>query len=267
MELEDALPDSKVDIKIFVSEQDPEWLMSSSLDSIPWYNTDYIINMGQHDGRIDGVQVFIDDIIIWGRNKDQHDQRVKIVLDRIRKSGLKLNTNKCQFQVQSISFLGDKLTAEGIQPDNDKVADIRAMPAPKNIDELQTRLGLIKYLGRFIHNLSAETANMRHLLETDVEFRWTSTHETEWNYVKQVIVSEPVLKFYDPSLPTMISSDASKDSIGAVLLHEHDSRWHPVSFALCTLTSAETRYARIEKETLGIAFGYENFTSIFMAKK
>ena len=50
MELEDALPDSKVDIKIFVSEQDPEWLMSSSLDSIPWYNTDYIINMGQHDG-------------------------------------------------------------------------------------------------------------------------------------------------------------------------------------------------------------------------
>jgi len=80
-----------------------------------------------------------------------------------------------------------------IQPNNDKVADIRAMPAPKNIDELQTRLGLIKYLGRFIPNLSAETANTRHLLETDVEFRWTSTHEAEWNYVKQVIVSESVL--------------------------------------------------------------------------
>jgi len=106
---------------------------------------------------IDGVQVFIDDIIIWGRNKDQHDQRVKIVLDHIRKSGLKLNRNKCQFQIQSISFLGDKLTAEGTQPDNDKVADIEAMTAPKNTDELQTCLGLIKYLGRFIPNLSAET--------------------------------------------------------------------------------------------------------------
>ena len=216
---------------------------------------------------IDGVQVFIDDIIIWGRNKDQHDQRVKIVLDRIRKSGLKLNRNKCQFQVQSISFLGDKLTAEGIQPDNDKIADSRVMPAPKNIDELQTRLGLIKYLGRFIPNLSAETANIRHLLETDVEFRWTSTHEAEWNYVKQVIVSEPVLKFYDPSLPTMISSDASKDGIGAVLLQEHDSRWHPVSFASRTLTSAETRYAQIEKETLGIAFGCEKFHQYIYGKE
>ena len=102
---------------------------------------------------------------------------------------------------------------------------------------------MIKYLGRFIPNLSAETANIRHLLETDVEFRWTSTREAEWNYVKQVIVSEPVLKFYDPSLPTMISSDASKDGIGTVLLQEHDSRWHTVSFASRTLTSAETRYA------------------------
>jgi len=83
------------------------------------------------------------------------------------------------------------------------------MPAPKNIDELQTRLGLIKYLSRFIPDLSAETANIRHLLETDVEFRWTSAHEAGWNCVKQV---------YDLLLPTMISSDSSKDGIGAVLL-------------------------------------------------
>ena len=124
---------------------------------------------------------------------------------------------------------------------------------------------MIEYLGRFIPNLSAETANIRHLLETDVEFRWTSTHEAEWNYVKQVIVSEPVLKFYDPS--TMISSDASKDGIEAVLLQEHDSRWLPVSFASRTLTSAETHYAQIEKETLGIAFGCEQFHQYIYGKE
>jgi len=126
---------------------------------------------------------------------------------------------------------------------------------------------LVKYLGRFIPNLSAETANIRHLQETDVEFRWTSTHETEWNYVKQVIFSEPVLKFYDPSRQTMISPDASKDGIGAVLLQEHDFRCHSVLFASRTLTSAETRYAQIEKETIGIAFGCETFQQYIYGKE
>ena len=65
----------------------------------------------------------------------------------------------------------------------------------------------------------------------------------------------------------MISSDASKDGIGAVLLQEHDSRWHPVSFASRTLTSAETRYAQIEKETLGIAFGCEKFHQYIYGKE
>ena len=72
------------------------------------------------------------------------------------------------------------------------------------------------------------------------------------------------MDIYDPSLPTMISADASKDGIGAVLLQEHDYRWHPVSFASRTLTSTETRYAQIEKETLGIAFGYENISPVYL---
>lgn len=89
------------------------------------------------------------------------------VLNRAQKSGLKLNKNKCQFGVRDITYLGERLSEEGVQPDPEKIRAIEEMPVPEDKKDLQRALGLVNYLGKFVPNLSANTRALRSLLETD----------------------------------------------------------------------------------------------------
>lgn len=92
-------------------------------------------------------------------------------------------------------------------------------------------------------------------------FEWTDRHEEEWRKLKDTLTTEPVLTFFDPSKPTKISTDASKDGLGAALLQRHDETWQPVAYASRSMTETEQRYAQIEKETLGLVFGCGKFHS------
>lgn len=83
---------------------------------------------------------------------------------------MKLNKQKCQFGVRDITYLGDRLSAAGIQPDPEKIRDIKEMPQPKEKTELQRALGSVNYVGRFIPNLSANTKGLRSLLESGTEW-------------------------------------------------------------------------------------------------
>lgn len=118
---------------------------------------------------MDGVGVFLDDVVIWGATRAEHDERLRKVMARARKTGLKLNKQKCQFGVRCITYLGDRLSAAGIQPDPEKIRAIKEMPQPKEKTELQHALGLVNYVGRFIPNLSANTKALRNLLESGTE--------------------------------------------------------------------------------------------------
>lgn len=208
---------------------------------------------------MEGVGVFLDDVVVWGATRAEHDERLRKVMAQARKTGMKLNKQKCQFGVRDITYLGDRLSAAGIQPDPEKVKAIKEMPQPKDKTELQRALGLVNYVGRFIPNLSANTKTLRSLLESGTEWRWEHEHVTEWDMLKNCLVKEPVLKFFDPELPVKVSTDASKDGLGAVLLQKHDTAWFPVAYASRTMTEAERNYAQIEKETLGAVFGCEKF--------
>ena len=115
---------------------------------------------------IDGIENVAndqDDIIVFGRDKEQHDKAqhdkaLKDVLDGIRESGLKLNEKKCRIGVTETTFLGHVITSEGIKPDPRKIEAITNMPTPSNKMEVQRFLGMVTYLGKFLPNLSEETA-------------------------------------------------------------------------------------------------------------
>lgn len=119
---------------------------------------------------MEGVGVFLDDIIIWGKTQKEHDKRLCEVLKQAQKSGLKLNRQKCEFGVTEITYLGDKISVAGIQPDPEKTRAVADMPAPKDKTELQRALGLVNYMSKFIPNLSANTKAMRSLLEKKSEW-------------------------------------------------------------------------------------------------
>ena len=147
--------------------------------------------------------------------------------------------------------------------------DIQEWPALKDIKELQSFLGAVNYLARFIPHLSALRAPLQDLLKKENEFIWAQNHQLCFDQIKEAVCKDITLKFHDPNLPIFIETDAVK--MAEVLfastldsnftLNENDipTKLMPVAFASKTLTSAERNYANIEHELLGVVFGVLHF--------
>ncbi|XP_023806683.1 uncharacterized protein K02A2.6-like [Oryzias latipes] len=206
---------------------------------------------------IPGVETMMDDIIVWGTTREEHDKRLRQVLDKTREVNLELNKDKCEFGVKTLTFVGDVVSEQGVKPDPKKTSAINNMERPTNKDEVRRFLGMVTYLAKFVPQLATLTTPVRSLLEQKNEWIWSHEQEQSFRKLKEVLTQEPVLKFYDPEKRTRISADASQHGLGAVLLQQHDEQWLPVAYASRALTGAESRYAQIEKELLASMYACE----------
>lgn len=208
---------------------------------------------------LEGCRVYMDDIVVWGVDRQEHDSRLGKVMERIKKYGLLMNWAKCKIRQKEIVFVGEVISSEGIRPNPAQIEAILKMERPADREAVQRALGSINYVGKFVSNLAARCKHLRSLLCRNVSWSWGFEHEKEWQDVKFALSSNPVLVFFYPRLKTKVSTDASKNGLGAVLLQEHQQGWRPVSYAARGMTSAEERYAQIEKECLGITYGCNKF--------
>ena len=206
-----------------------------------------------------GVDTSIDDIIVWGNTVQEHDENLRRVLSKAREAGLKLQKEKCQVGVSELTFIGEKITSEGVKPDPRKVEAIKNMEPPTCKKDLQRFLGMVNYLARFISDLSQHTALLRTLLNQNVQWTWTENHQKSFENLQSLVSSEQILQYYDPNRAIRISTDASLKGLGAVLTQSHEGEWLPVAYASRALTEAESRYATIEKEALAIAYACDRF--------
>ena len=165
---------------------------------------------------IEGIKGTInsqDDIIIRGSTKKELIQRTMACLEAVRASGLNLQREKCQFTLSEITFLGHTISARGIEPDFNKISAILDLPNPTNVKELQRFLGMITYLGKFIPNLSDETAPLRKLLEKDILWTFDQPQIKAIERQKQLVTTGPISKYYNPQLPIKVLCDASQEGI------------------------------------------------------
>ena len=119
---------------------------------------------------IEGAEAIIDDILVWGATQEEHDQRLKRVLDRSKEYNLKLNRGKCEIKRTEVKYVGHLLTAEGVKPDPEKIRAVETMKKPENKQELLTFLGFIQYLGKFMPRMSDVSSSLRKLTEDKVSW-------------------------------------------------------------------------------------------------
>ena len=157
---------------------------------------------------VEGVKVIIDDLLLWGKDDEEHDARLKQVLTRARVVNFKFNAKKCKIK-QDVPYVGHVLSTDGLKPDPEKIRAVKEMKPPENAKELKTFLGFIQYLGKFMPNMATESAPLRELLEKNAAWHLDHLHEESFQKLKQMASSTPILGYYDPSKPLCLSEDAS----------------------------------------------------------
>ena len=150
--------------------------------------------------RLPGVTGIVDDILVYGQTKDEHDSNLRHVLQRAQTCGVKFNPDKCVIGVTQVSYFGHILSETGVKPDPQNISAITEMQPPNNKAELQTYLGMCTYMSKFSSKLATVTAPMRALLKKDVNFVWKDAQNKAFQEVKTILSSAPVLAYFDQLL-------------------------------------------------------------------
>ena len=200
---------------------------------------------------VEGCGHYLDDILITGQTPQQHDERLRTVLDRLKKANVTINISKSVFRKTEIDFCGHRLSARGVSPTAATVQAVTDAPQPANVKELRSFLGLTGWCSRFIPAYANIVRPMAEMLRKEVPFDWTEEVESSFQKIKDRVSSSPVLKPFKQDLPTVVTSDASERGAGAVLSQLHpDGSEHPVSYWSRSFTDTEQRYSVSEREAL-----------------
>ena len=204
---------------------------------------------------IPGVTGIADDMIIYGRSNLEHDKHLINFLEVCRKNTLTLNPDKVQFRLPQVSFFGHQWSAKGLSPDPKKIAAVKRMNLPQDMETMRSFLGLVNYLNRFSPHLAELSEPLREICRQDVEFELTESVHVAFSRTKEEISKNVTLPYINPGRPTTLQTNASKKGLGAVILQ--DSR--PVMFVSRALTGAEKNYQNLERECLATIWGMEKF--------
>ncbi|GJV36311.1 putative reverse transcriptase domain-containing protein [Tanacetum coccineum] len=164
------------------------------------------------------VIVFIDDILIYSKNKQEHEEHLKLILELLKKEELYAKFSKCEFWIPKVQFLGHVIDSEGIHVDPAKIESIKDWTSPKSPTEIRQFLGLAGYYRRFIEGFSKIAKPMTKLTQKKVKFEWGDKQEAAFQLLKQKLCSAPILALPEGSEDFIAYCDASKKGLGAVLM-------------------------------------------------
>ncbi|KAK7887257.1 hypothetical protein WMY93_026878 [Mugilogobius chulae] len=207
------------------------------------------------------VFVYLDDILIFSSSPEEHVVHVRQVLQRLLENKLFVKEEKCEFHVQSVSFLGYIIGNGQVKPDPSKIRAVEEWPSPENRKQLQRFLGFANFYRRFIRNYSQVAMPLTRLTSSKIPFCWTPDAEKTFNNLKLLFTSAPVLIHPDPSLQFVVEVDASDTGVGAVLSQRSpvDQKLHPCAFFSRRLSPAERNYSIGDKELLAVKLALEEW--------
>lgn len=198
------------------------------------------------------VLVFLDDILIFSRTPEEHEQHVRQVLDLLRKHKLYAKLSKCELFQSKVEFLGHVVDANGLHMMQEKVKAIREWPRLQTVAEVQSFLGTVGYYRRFIRMFSQIAAPLSQLLQKGKEFRWDDEQQKAFDALKAAVSQQPVLILPDPSRAYVVTTDASGFAVGATLSQDQGHGLQPIAFLSKKMLPAERNYPVHEQELLAV---------------
>ena len=200
---------------------------------------------------LQGVFNIADDMLIHGKDRKEHDERLLAVLVRLLEYGITLNRGKCIFGVEEVSFFGQWVSGKGTRPmikDN-----LKEIQRPQNKAEVRSYIGLVNFIGKFIPNFSTRIAPISSMLSKEAVFVWGEAQEEAFQSVLEEIRSPRILQHFDPKKETSVIVDASPVGLCGILAQEEK----PVLFISRKLTPVESRYSQTEREALSVVWACE----------
>ncbi|KAJ0814449.1 putative nucleotidyltransferase, Ribonuclease H [Helianthus annuus] len=196
------------------------------------------------------VIVFIDDILIYSKSQEEHEQHLRLILELLRKEQLYAKLSKCDFWLREVHFLGHVVNKDGIHVDPSKVDSIRNWPAPRTPTEIRQFLGLAGYYRRFIKDFSKIAQPLTLLTQKGVTYRWGNTQETAFQYLKDRLCSAPILSLPEGTDDFVVYCDASIQGLGCVLMQ----RDKVIAYASRQLKVHERNYTTHDLELGAVVF-------------
>jgi hypothetical protein len=166
------------------------------------------------------VLVFIDDILIYSKNREDHEEHLRLVLQVLREHQIYAKFSKCDFFQKQVHYLGHVISNEGIALDPNNIRSIMEWPTPKDLSDIKSFMGLAGYYRRFIKGFSKIDFPITALQKKGVKFTWTSKCEERFWELKYLLTHALVLKIVDPDNDFLVCTYACKEGLGGVLLQE-----------------------------------------------
>ncbi len=214
---------------------------------------------------IEGVAVYVDDILIFAETKEAHDHILRQVLHRLHANDFRLQIRKCLFHINRVAFLGHIISGDGISPDPETVQAIQEAPVPTVLKQVCSFLGAVGFYSPYIENLADLAEPLCAMTRgQDPHFYWSPDCQSSFDSLKSAISSHMLLCIFDPRCPTYVNVDASDVGLGRTLTQDQEGKEVTIMCISHTLTDTERRYSATEKEALACLWAVEHFEKFLL---
>jgi len=211
-----------------------------------------------------GICHYLDDIVVYAKNAELNALMVNLVVKRLTRVNLRINTDKCSFFQTSVYLLGFIISKNVTKIDTKRLSNIDSWEIPKTTKQVRSLMGVISHLRSYcpmLSKLAAPIDNLRN--EKNITAKWTSLHTDRLQRIKQILMSSQILYAPDPSKPYFMQTDASVLGISACLFQKDEmGRIKHIAFASRSLNSAERNWSTNRRETAAIVFGFEKYKAL-----
>lgn len=209
---------------------------------------------------MEGVRVYLDDILILANTWSQHLERLSAVLQKLDAAQLTIKLAKTTICTATVTYLGHVIGQGQVCPKEANVCAILDYPPPTNRKALMRFLGMAGFYRRYCPNFASVAAPLTQLTSGKVVFKWTEACQTSFDQLKNFLASKPVLTVPDFKRPFVLHTDASDLATGSVLLQEDEEGvLHPVAYQSSKLNKHQLSYSTVEKELLSIVTAIKKF--------